>query len=272
MGFPQSSAVQATKNLQEFWRLFTEVESSGDIYESEVSALAVVVGANSDIARYNASFYNKDSDGLVSTSAFSVDKPLVGRIDALASKIYSGGDRARVLLTLEDLAPPAGFRPPLAGDDDLLELVRPLVDIQYFLSNPPTVVPPRSDKEHLFEQVPSVTSKEPVWYLVPFYGRRFAEVTCKNLGFVGSASVDVNIYGINFSNVIKDMSIADVGHQQILLDSLTLGVPALGDGISKSAAITNRSFDYLAVELDTAGAGFVDFNQVVTHISTSDKV
>ncbi len=272
MSFPQTSPVEAMRNGQEFWRLLTPLVSSGDIYEAEVSSRALVIGSDSDIARVNITYYDVQNANIANNASVSVDKPFVGRLDAIASQPYQSGDRARLLISTLDLVPPTGFRPPSAGEGDPVSIVQPYIDLLFYLREQPGFIAPRSNKVHLLEQLPLFTSTNPQWMLVPFYGRRFTEVTIKSLGFVGQPAIDVNVYGINFSNVIADPVLADNGHQQELLGTMSLGAPGLGAGITDSLPITNRAFDYLAIEIDSSGAAFPDASSVVTHIVVSDKI
>lgn len=271
MSYPQTSAAQAIRNGQEYWRLFTPLDSSGDIYEAEVSARALVMGPESDISRAEVTYYDAQSANLVNCATISVDKPFIGRLDALASENYQTGDRARLLLSSIDLIPPPGFRPPSAGATDPLSIIPPNIDLLFYLNEEPTFIAPRANRVHLLEQLPALGSL-PEWYMAPFYGRRFAEVTVKNLGFLPQPAITVNIYGINFSNILADGALGDNGHQQELLATMALGAPALGAGITDSATIVNRAFDYLAVEIDPGGSVFPDIDSVVTHITVSDKI
>lgn len=272
MTFPQTSSIEAIRQGQEFWRLFTELESSGDIYESEQSSRAIVIGPNSDIARANVTYYDVQNNNIASNVSISVDKPLIGRLDALSSQTYQTGDRARILISSIDLAPPSGFRPPSAGVADPISQVTPKIDIYSYLNEQPGFIAPRTDRVHLFEQLPNFLSSAPQWYLVPFYGRRFAEITVKSLGFLAQPALTVNIYGINFSNTIADASLADNGHQEELLATMSFIVPGLGAGITDSVAISNRAFDYLAVEIDSSATPYPDSSAVTTHITVSDKI
>lgn len=272
MSYPQSSVVEAIRQGQEYWRLFTPLVSSGDIYEAEVSSRALVIGSDSDIARANVIYYDIQNPNIANCASVSVDKPFLGRMDAIASQTYQSKDRARLLISTLDLMPPLGFRPPSAGDDDPLSIVQPYIDLLFYLGEQPGFIPPRSNKIHLLEQLPAFASTDPQWMLVPFYGRRFAEVTIKSLGLAVQPAFDAKIYGINFSNVIADPALADNGHQQELLGTMSFGVPVLGAGITDSLSITNRAFDYLAIEIDSSGSAFPDAVSVITHIVTSDKI
>lgn len=271
MAFPQTTALEASRNGQEVWRLFTPLESSGDIYESELSCRAAVIGPDSDIARANITYYDVQNANQANTASISVNKPYIGRLDALASRTFQTGDQARLLISPLDLVPPPGYRPPSAGATDPIETVVPNIDLLFYLGEVPGYIGPRSNRVYLFEQLPSFSSLNPQWFLIPFYGRRFAEVTLKSMGFIAQPSVIVRIYGLNFSNILPSAALADNGHQQELLTTRTFLVPALGAGITDSIVISDRAFDYLGIEIDGA-AGFPDATSFLTHIVTSDEI
>lgn len=268
MSFPQTTAVNAIRNGQDIWRLFTPAESSGDIYEAEVSARSLVVGPDSDIGRYVVNYYDVQNPNIVNMATFSIDKPWIGRLDALPARTYASGDVARLLISTDDLMPPTGFRPPTAAEEDAVEIVQPNFDVLFYLQENPTFIQPRANQIHLFEQLPGPLDKSN-WFLVPFYSRRFGEVTAKNLAFGAAADYTLNVFGINFSNVIAPGVGAppQVGHQEELLGTATVSV-----GETDSVTITNRGFDYLAVELDPTGGDFSSQSQAIVHITTSDKI
>lgn len=271
MSFPQTSAVQAVLNGQEYWRLFTPLVSSGDIYESEQSGRAFVMGPQSDVAQVGVTYYDPQAPTNANCVAIGVDKPLIGRLDALGTQTYKSGDRARLLISTNDLIPPPGFRPPSALPADTVSTVQPKIDLFQYLSVEPTFIAPRSNRIHLFESLPAGPIPPGHWFLVPFYGRRFAEVTTKILAPVDTATT-VDIKGINFSNILGGFGPdPGGGHQEVSLASYVVPAPGLGGtGLGVSAAITNRAFDYLAVKL-TFGGGF-GANSMTLHIVVSDKI
>jgi hypothetical protein len=271
MSYPQTLVTDAIRGGQEVWRLFTQLGTSGDIYEADASGRALVVGPNSDIARINAVYYDQQNAGLANMLSISTDKPWVGRLDAYVPRKYNSGDQARILLSSIDLVPPPGFVPPSWVAPQPVELVPPFIDLLFYVDEEPSFVPPRADRTHLFEQLPS-TAAVPQWFLVPFYGRRFAEVTGKSLGFALQPAVTLSVYGINFSNVLPNAGLADNGHQQELLGSQGFAAPALGAGITDSVTITNRAFDYLAIEIDNGGVAFPDIVSFITHVTVSDRI
>ena len=274
MTFPQTTAIQAVQDGQEFWRLFTPLDSSGDIYESESSGRAFVMGSQSDVSQVGVTYFDFQAPDNSNCVTVSVDKPLIGRLDALGTKDYQTGDRARILISTNDLIPPVGFRPPLAGGGDGVQIVTPRLDLLQYLSAEPTFIAPRANRIHLFENLPSGGGATVDWFLVPFYGRRFAEITLKMLGIVpivNGPALDVDVFGLNFSNVISDPSLTDVGHQEELLVTLSIAAPvALGAGVTDSITITNRAFDYIEVRLTYSSAH--PSNSFNVHITTSDKI
>jgi len=274
MSYPQTSPEQSVLNGQEYWRLFTPLGSSGDIYEADVSARAIVVGPQSDVSQFAVTYFDKQAPGGANSVNVGVDKPFVGRLDALANEIYQTGDRARLLISTNDLVPPAGFRPPSAGPGDVVEVIVPNIDALFYLTSEPGYPPQRTNRSHLFESLPGGGGAVADWFVVPFYGRRFAEITAKLLGIpatVAGPPLDVDVFGVNFSNSIADPSVADTGHQEILLGTVSIpGPAALGAGTSGSIVVTNRAFDCLEVRLAYSSAH--PANAFNLHITTSDKI
>lgn len=282
MTFPQTSPTTAVTEGQEYWRLNTTLESSGDIYESEQSARAIVIGPDSDVARIKCLYYDSQNPNIASEMIVSVDKPLVGRLDAFASKNYQSGDRARIVVSHADLCPMFGdnpFRPPTANlaPNAAIEIVNPVIDLLFYLNAQPTFFAPRRDKVYQFGQLP-VIDQDQQWFLVPFYGRRYATVGVKSLGISGSPAtpaIDVFVYGLNFSWIIADAGVGDDnGHQQELLQQFHLNAPSVGAGVADGVTIVNESFDYLAVQIQKT-PGSADYpieSSVVTRIVTSDKI
>lgn len=268
MTFPQTTAVEASRNGQEVWRLFTPLVSSGDIYESELSCRAAVIGPDSDIARASITYYDVQNANQANTASVSVSKPYVGRLDALASRTYPTGDRARLLISPVDLIPPPGFSPPSAGGGDRINIIPPSIDVLFYLGEVPQVISPRVNKTYLLEQLNILTPTDTVWFLLPFYGRRQVRTTFKNLGILSQPAVDVRVYGINFSNVLPSASISDNGHQQVLLGSTTLPVPPLGAG-TMDTLLLDGLFDYLAIEIDPVGNWIVR-DSFITHVTLRD--
>ena len=77
MTFPQTLSVDQLRDGQQFWRLFTEPESSGDIWESDVGALAFAIGADSDIARALITYYDLTETDRVNSLVVSANKPFI---------------------------------------------------------------------------------------------------------------------------------------------------------------------------------------------------
>jgi hypothetical protein len=281
MTFPQTSPVVAVQNGQAYWRLFTELSSSGDIYESEQSARAFVIGPDSDIARVKVVYYDVQNPNIASEVIVSVDKPFIGRIDALGSQQYQSGDGARILISHADISVPVGdnpFRPPTANPSPLatIETVQPFIDLIQYINEVPSFIAPRTDKVYQFGQLTNITDDQQ-WFLVPFYGRRFGDVSVKTLGTTSGTTpaIDIFVYGINFSWIIADRSIgSDNGHHQEMLGQFHLNVPSLLAGVSNCVSVTNQSFDYLAVQIqkEPGSANYPIESCVTLRIATSDKI
>jgi hypothetical protein len=94
----------------------------------------------------------------------------------------------------------------------------------------------------------------------------------KSLGNFAQPPVDVNVYGVNFSNIIADPFFADNGHQQEFLANVAFAAPALGVGITDSVQITNRSFDYLIISYDPVAGSFPSFTSFTIIADVSDSI
>ena len=266
MTFPQTTAINALRQGQEYWRLFTPVQT-GDVYEIEINARALVIGPQSDIAEAQIIYPDTQAPNNANVLKIGIDKPHIGRLDALATN-YESGDLGRLLLSTNDLTPPPGYRPPSAGVGDVVEIIQPRIDVLAYTSNEPVYIPPRVDNVLLFEEVPTLSGAA-MWFIVPFYGRRFAEITIKSLAYIGQPAITVNIAGLNFSNNLGPPVATDSGHQQEALGLLAFAAPA-GVGITHSLAVVNRSFDALGVQIIPPGP-LPATDSIVTHIRTSDR-
>lgn len=265
MSFPQTTSVNAIRGGLEIWRLFTEIESSGDIYEADTSARALVIGPDSDVGRVMVTYFDEQAPASANSATLSVTKPWVGRLDAFPARNYASGDAARLLFSLPDLMPPPFFTPSGA---EPFELIQPTLDLLFYIAEEPGFIAPRSDKVFLFEQLQAIAFAS--WYLVPFYGRRSAKFTFKSLGLAAQPAVTVNIYGFNFSNLLGTV-LADDGHQRVLIGTVPLAAPALGAGVTGTFDVTDRFYDYLGIQIVPA-APFPSFNSFTTNIAVSDVV
>jgi hypothetical protein len=197
MTYPQSLASQEVIEGQSFWRLFTELQSSGDIYEMDVSALAFVIGPQSDIARVRVTYYDLTTPSKSSSFVVSLGDPLSGRLDALASVRYPNQVPARILISPEDIInrtlTPTGFN---ILEDNLLK-IQPRIDVLAYLTPPSFVPAMRADFTTrgvlpiFFSMVGDTSS----WLSIPYYKRRGAMLRFRN---TDAAAYTINVVGVSY--------------------------------------------------------------------------
>lgn len=199
MTFPQQSSTQPVKDGQQFFRLNTLVDSSGDLYESEVSALGFVLGPQSDIARVLITYMDPDNlPTQVSQAVVSPDRSFTGLVPALNTEHYpssftqSHPRNGRILISIDDLFD-ARFRPALFdGSKDSIAFEVPRLDLVQYFKPLPSVVPPRSDRTFTYQYfVPPLVGGESAWIMVPSYGRKSGFISLNNLDAINTVTVSV---------------------------------------------------------------------------------
>lgn len=211
MAYPQPQSVLPVKNGQDYFRLTTPIVSSGDIYESEVSANAIVLGPDSDIARVMITYYDPNQMvGVVSSTpptavlglsqaVISPDRSLTGLVPAVNTEKYitsfsqSNPRSGRVLITLEDLYD-IRFRPAAFVAGDKIAFETPVLDVIAYFKGLPSVVPQRSDREFNYQYftVPTTPGAgASSWLVVPGYGRKSGFFSFNNLDGVNTVTVTV---------------------------------------------------------------------------------
>lgn len=273
MSFPQTQASQATLRSQDYWRLFTEIETSGDIYRCDVSARAFVLGPQSDVARVKISYFDPQEPAadLANNLVVSNERLFSGRVDALQIEQYGGGDQqANILITLLDLMPPPGYQPEAAAAaGDEVVLVQPRLDLLAYLAPVPANVPDRVERQHLLQGRQSIQLADSIWYIVPFYGRKSVCYGIKNVNFALAVDVNLELWAIKFGNFlgtgVGGFPVGETNHQEVLVRS---------DGpIAPDSAISinqNLCADMIAVRVSPDGV-LADPNQVSLDIRVSDK-
>jgi hypothetical protein len=196
MTFPQPDSRMAVLNGQEFFRLQTQLVSPGDIYESEVSALAVVVGPDSDMAKYLITYLDQEAVGITNQVIVTPDRDIIGRIDSRMDAIYpgAGARRGRILASLADLYDPS-FTPTgfSAGAGDVIYYEPPNIDLLFYFKNPPSVTPQRSDRQfkYLYLTPPTVPGRSS-FLVLPSFGRKSGFFTFDNLSLVDTVTVVID--------------------------------------------------------------------------------
>lgn len=269
MSFPQTTPVNAIRNGLELWRLNTVLESSGDIYESDVSGTSFVVGSGSDISNINVNYFDQSVPSRSSVEQVSVLKPLVGRLDALASQQYGTGQQARLFISSADLIPgpaffPSGFEPAR----DLLTVEDISIDLLQYFGRPPSIFPGRNDRVHLFQSMELLSTpglEAATWFVMPYYGRRYASIEFANLI---PASFDIEVFGVNLNTGV-------VGSFKTLQISLRGPTPVVAPTGIVNFEITDAAdgmFDLLVVRVSLLNGLGVRTEALSMKVRTSDKV
>lgn len=192
-----STAKEAVRQGLPFWRLFTTITNSGDIFRSEVSGSGFVIGPNSDLSSVQIQYFDQQSPNGSNIIEVSTDKPHIGRLDALNAQKYNSGNPGLLYIFLNQLIPQTGVYQPVGfvtGDNLVLEPIY-LDFIQYF-SPQDEYENKRTDKVFFYPTVniPALGGQpiRSAWFVLPYYGRRYASIMFNansgNINYVISAS------------------------------------------------------------------------------------
>jgi hypothetical protein len=213
MTFPQPNSEEAVADSLDIFRLKTQLQSPGDMYESKVSCHAVAIGPDSDIASVNIFYYDpvtkyfipvqgvvpQVDTSLMASAVISPDRPFIGRIDAQNTVNYPLISRpGRILFASGDVVDPnylpAGFNP--VQDSVFFEPI--YLDIVQYLSEPPSLVPQRSDKTYRYQYFTLALIKTGSSFVViPAYGRKSGSFQFVNRD--ADDTVIVHLFGVRLS-------------------------------------------------------------------------
>jgi hypothetical protein len=188
-----SQASQEIFNSKDYFRIFQDIGSSGDIFELNVSAKAMFIGPQSDVQRVDVTYYDpRAPDGSnLRTVEVSVDNPFVGRLDALMGTpvpntgppvtpgVVATQSPARMLVSLKDLIED-DYVPYDLNNDPLIIRVPPQIDFYQYFKEPSNLAPVRADKTFLFSTTFLPVTENDLAFIVPYYGRRFARIVMVN--------------------------------------------------------------------------------------------
>jgi hypothetical protein len=266
---------RAVINGQEFFRLFQELESGGDIYEINTSTKAICIGPQSDLSNYAINFFDKQSPDNIDEINLSLGNPVIGRIDALLATSYptAAGLPANILISPRDLVNnnfvPSTFK---AGLDFVFARPKPQIDIISYLTDPAALAPSRDDRLYSFPLVAALLSPITAYYILPYYGRRYGEFSFQNL-FSGAMSYTINIRGINLFPGTQDAFGTSPGAQKAVETVLGGGSIVVPPGLSANRIFnseTDGMFDLISIAL-TTDTGLADLNSVM-QLLVSDTV
>lgn len=174
--------VSAVLRSQEYFRLKRPVQSAGDIYPIDVSARAVYIGPDSDIAEVRIQYGDPDTALGVQTADVSVNGPFVGRVDVdLNTLIPSTVQPARILASPVDIVNNAYVRPTAGPVTPARRFNLPtIIDLVVALKELPAIPEVRADRTLRLPQVPFEDASGPgngsTDVVIPIYGRRMITV------------------------------------------------------------------------------------------------
>jgi hypothetical protein len=271
--FPQPLASQEVLEGQQFFRLYTPLQSGGDAYELDVGALAFALGPQSDLSAVRLTYYDPGQPNQVNSAVIGIDTPFIGRIDALASLNYPvANTRARIIATPEDLWN-NNWVPTLLAED--LNYIRPRLDLISYLT--PPVGPPPMKRADFVERgrVQIDVANSSYLIAVPFYRREYAELRIRNRTAAPIATMTVDVIGVHFSTdgISPAYSSAVVAENPIVTAS---PVAAAADSVSTFRILGSSFglFDYLLFRINLGAAGGLDAatpNAVRYWLRTSDE-
>lgn len=255
MTFPQlQQASQETREEKDFFRLYTALESGGDVYEIDTSAVAFVIGPQSDVARVRVTYFDPSEPNKLTSFVVSVDDPFLGRLDALLSSVTFpvSGTQARILVTPEDLYEP-GWGPSVLAQD-IVAQVAPKIDLLCYL-NPPAGLPAKRADFTSRGRVTIVDNGggDGTTYLVfPYYGRRYASFKITNFSGGALAGYTLDVSGINFTTDTRIPITAPSDYLVHDVAVVTAGAIAAADGATTNIEVkasTDGLFDYLLIAI-----------------------
>lgn len=205
MSYPQPKSSISVLNSQDYFRLYTELESNGDIYEIDTSVKGLVIGPNSDIQTARIHYLERQGAGHIEQLLVGVSDPMLGRLDARMDLEYPLlGTPARILVTSDDLVPHpdqlaafAGFGNYDADPGDYTVLNRPFIDLLGYHADPPAVPIARCERQWSYRLriTPRGQDDGVSWYFFPHYRRKYfhARFNC-TIAVVGAVSA--RIFGV----------------------------------------------------------------------------
>jgi hypothetical protein len=292
----QTIASDAVLRSQEIWRLNQTVESSGDIFEQDVSSLAMAIGPDSDFASVKVTYYDplKTEGSSLRCVSVGVGNPFIGRIDALNATLIPGSNikgtksaPAKLMISLEDLVDnsyiPYGAQKTIPGPIIVTaEIVRaiPKIDLISYITSPRGLLRERPAKQFNFDVIPQpgtwvapidpLTDFDTTYFMVPYYGRRFARATIVNQSGVGNDPNELMLCmrGITLNEGAQTVAGGNVSGQ---VDLGTARIPAHGTVNLTTFAREDGVFDLLQVEVVNTNNITIDPGDMRLQVDVSDR-
>lgn len=206
MSYPQAKSSKSVLEGQEFFRIHTELESNGDLYEVDTSAKAIVIGPNSDIQNVRVYYYDVQGNNQIESAIVSIDDPVVTRMNAFMAQEYPGlGAKARILIGSDDIVPHLPGMPLVEPQvqGDLIVWFKPVIDVLCYHRDPPSLPSTRGERQW---QMPitildrgegtGISS-----YYFPHYRRKYFHVRFFNPALL--TGYTFRLFGITFGQAVQ---------------------------------------------------------------------
>ena len=257
MSYPQILQASAeTIEGNDFFRLKTQLASSGDVYEVDTSAKAFAIGPDSDVSTCRVTYYDPSEPGRSQSFLVSTQNPFLGRVDAFASQKYPTENvPAKILVSLEELIN-TSTAPFGAATGTYSAAVRAQLDLLAFLSPPKVVSLKRADKTYEGLMGFGGAGAETNDIIVPAFGRRYASITA------GRFYVDANAPLLSIRGATKVAYGTIPGSFDYITKQIVAptAIPETSGGTNPGLTIEYRAstaglFDYLLFSFTRAFAG-----------------
>jgi len=273
MSYPQPDSNASVLGGQNFFRINTMLQGPGDIYESDQGSLAVALGPDSDIANVNVYYFDELVASRVNSLQISPDRSFVGLLAAHPTENYPVVNLpGRVLIAPADQFD-SSFRPATfnftVGVGDVIDFVTPVLDVIQYFSQPPSLIPQRSDKEYEFESIQQSAALCTYWLVVPAYGRKYASFNFRNNL---NQSVSIGITGAKLGVSNLPAAAAGDARPSSAVQGVIKAVTAVAVNAQLSSvylASTMGSWDYFVISYTPALLPTSNFG-LATHITVSD--
>lgn len=297
MSFPQAQSSATVLANQDYFRLITELRSSGEIYEIDTSIRGLVIGPQSDIQTVRLFYPDPSTPSRINDTLVSVSDPFIGRIDARMDQDYPQvGTKGRLLVASDDWVPGlAGGIGPLQVtqqfyidsdnpdyDYDIIVWHPPQLDILAYHIDPPAVPIARSERQWADEvtiiaRTPLTTGKS--WYFYPHYRRKYFHARVLNAANI--ADLAYEIYGVTFFPTLG----GGFGAPVAALSQLATGVIPTALGVVPTSVVLYSEkvpdlgtpathpigyYDYMLVGISGTAFGYGTETAVVLDAISSD--
>lgn len=291
MTYPQPDADIAVVKGGKFFRLFTLLESPGDIYESAQGANAMCIGPESDISEVAVAYYDPTQPTNISQLVVGNDRAFVGLLNVNVADPYAylpAQRPGKILmwpnnLWNPDFVPNGGTLGPTVTQ--ILET--PILDVLQYFGPQSSLTPQRRDKTYTYQEVVVPDGEGSVAYItVPFYGRKYASI--RAVHFSGpQGGVNIAVYGNTLTYGDQAGGTSTSGFSTVLAQQNPIGSGYVYQAVVTAGGVTQvqddgggtklivgmkggGAFDLLSVGL-TRLAAPAGVNPVFVEITVSDS-